>query len=36
MGESKSSRVLNDFNARSEKQAIFDLWNINRLAGVSE
>jgi hypothetical protein len=36
MGESKSSRFLNDFNARSEKQAIFHLCNFNRLAGVSE
>jgi hypothetical protein len=36
MGESKSSRFLSDFNARSEKQAFFQLCNFNRLAGVSE
>jgi hypothetical protein len=36
MGESKSSRFLSDFNAHSEKQAIFRPCKINRLAGVSE
>jgi hypothetical protein len=36
MGESKSSRFPSDFNARSENRAIFHIWNINSLAGVSE
>jgi hypothetical protein len=36
MGESKSSRTINDFKGYSEKGAEFSLKDINRLADDSE